>query len=98
MCKTYLYLPFISSPVMGHMYGEMSKSLPALLASVVNAGLAVSLSSLTSYNTISIVYWHFWAKSVHNTNSIDIQLTTLFKATSQCNEWYYNKCEVFTSS
>lgn len=54
MCKTYLYLPFISSPVMGHMYGEMSKSLPALLASVVNAGLAVSLSSLTSYNTISI--------------------------------------------
>jgi len=47
-CKTHLYLPLISSPVTGHIYGEISTSLPALLASAVNAGFAVSMSSLMS--------------------------------------------------
>jgi len=51
--KTHLYLPFISRPVTGQMYGETSTSLPALLASAVNAGFAVSRSSLTSYETFS---------------------------------------------
>jgi len=57
MCRTCLYLPFISSPVTGHMYGEMSTSLPALLASAVNAGFAVSLSSLTSCDITQIFHY-----------------------------------------
>ena len=49
----YLYLPFISSPVIGQMYCASFRSSPAFAVSTaaLNAGLSVNFSSFISYNT-----------------------------------------------